>query len=494
MKTGDVTHFNMAFGARSKYGVRSRYASRGFKGRGLYTAYGAGAYKLGKNIGGSLGKRIGIGRRMGAAIGGRVENLANKFMGKGAYHQNALIRTSKADANRGVPSFSSKNDETGALTITHKEYISDVYGNEFIAGSTTTTVPFKNIELPLNPGMETTFPWLSQLAANYEEYEFQQLMFTFRSVIADVGYSSSGQIGTCIMATNYNAGADKFQEKQSMMEYDGASSCKASQGMLHGVECDPRKLSGSRGKYVRSGPNPINTDIKTYDHGKFQLAFANTPAALVNQTMGELWVSYTVKLRKPKFFTGKGSAITRSLFAFKAADLSHLLPFGNTTGLLTGQANSLYAAVRIISGSAPGITFVLPANFAGVVRLTMTYDGTGFSTTNCPINSPTLGGNVQPYNDIVGSSQAGTVPHWFTLAVGSAGTAIVYIVDVKVAMASNSTDNTITLSAPSAWANPGITTTGVCYDLVEMNSTFQRSDADATPAFYDRYGNAATFP
>jgi hypothetical protein len=49
-----------------------------------------------------------------------------------------------------------------------------------------------------------------------------------------------------------------------------------------------------------------------YDLGTFQLAISNTPAVVANATIGELWVSYKVLLRKPKFYSTLGLAISRS--------------------------------------------------------------------------------------------------------------------------------------------------------------------------------------
>jgi hypothetical protein len=70
--------------------------------------------------------------------------------------------------------------------------------------------------------------------------------------------------------------------------------------MQHGIECDPSKLAGNAYKYVRIGDLPISEDLKEYDLGRFCLAITGVPATYAGQVLGELWVSYTVTLRKPK--------------------------------------------------------------------------------------------------------------------------------------------------------------------------------------------------
>ena len=58
------------------------------------------------------------------------------------------------------------------VIINHCEYLQDVYGPA--------DAKFTNNELDLNPGLLENFPFLAQIAANYEEYEFIQLMFHFK--------------------------------------------------------------------------------------------------------------------------------------------------------------------------------------------------------------------------------------------------------------------------------------------------------------------------
>jgi hypothetical protein len=48
-----------------------------------------------------------------------------------------------------------------------------VYGNPDLGGGV--IEDFQNQSILLNPGLEASFPWLSQVAQNFEEYEFVQL-------------------------------------------------------------------------------------------------------------------------------------------------------------------------------------------------------------------------------------------------------------------------------------------------------------------------------
>jgi hypothetical protein len=88
---------------------------------------------------------------------------------------------------------------------------------------------------------------------------------------------------------------------------------------MAGVECDPKKLSGTPGKYVRHQGLPRGEDQKEYDLGRFTIATVDFPTQLQNQAIGELWVSYTVVLRRPKLVVSRGLAISQDLLGCSPA-------------------------------------------------------------------------------------------------------------------------------------------------------------------------------
>ena len=306
------------------------------------------------------------------------------------------------------PRFSSARNETGALTISHREYITDIYGNP-------TGTPFVNQGFSINPGLEATFPWLSQVAQNFEEYSIKQLVFTYKSTIQDVN-SANGQVGSVVTATNYNPSRGLFENKMVMMEYAHAHTTKAVDTNIHGVEADPAKNSGPEGKYVRQGSVPSGEDIKTYDLGKFQIAVCGTPAVLDGLPIGELWVNYTVELRKPKLFTGLGLGI--SSFRVRNSQISSTsshndegaYPLGKTSNgtnyPVYNTTNSLACTVNTDSGT----TITLPDNFAGTIELNIhVVVNAGFSSGQYDwyrIQPPALLGNITEHEDMIaGASQ-----------------------------------------------------------------------------------------
>ena len=327
----------------------------GFTGRGLYQgtmSSGRGVYMRPqfKGRGGFFDDLEAVGNRF---ITKGIPNLLNaasgirSFMGRGEYTSNNLVDGPHESLGQ-PPNIRTLPNETGACVIEHQEYLGDVYGPGVAGGA---AVAFQNTAYSLNPGLQTTFTFLSQIAANYEEYEFHKIIFKYRSTTTDIGNSTNGQCGTVIMCTNYNAASAKFTDKQSMLEYGHATDCKVTENLVHGVECDPAKSAMSPSLFVRSNPVVSGQDLKTYDKGLFQIAIANCPAAYNGFSLGELWVEYKVVLRKPRLFVARGMEIDCDLY-FDSTKLDSTCspaiaattsPWGDTSKLnyLVGQQNNI---------------------------------------------------------------------------------------------------------------------------------------------------------
>lgn len=266
------------------------------------------------------------------------------YKGRGAYAANNLVTDGGATASNVVPVF--KPTDLHTVTYSNREYVKDVFAPA--AGTI-----FSIDTWSLNPGLVTSFPWLSQLAINFEEYEIVQLAYTYKSTVADFA-SASGQVGQIVMATQYNPNSDPFADKEEMMLYEGGMSCKTTESLIHGIECDPSKIAGSSQKYVRAGALPPTEDLKNYDLGKTSLAVLNVPSTYASQQIGELWVSYTVMLRKPKIASGNAYNIRRDIFAAPAVSVAVAGFIGTDSTLRIGSRNSLNC---LIVQNAPTSTY-----------------------------------------------------------------------------------------------------------------------------------------
>lgn len=434
----------------NEYG--SRRVPPGIVAGGNLGVYGRGAYSLGKL------SRTAAGKNIGRALIKRAANMISgrgMYTGRGSYVGNSLMGSTPPQV------ITSAIDETGAVTVSKLEFLSEIYGPP--SGDAFNVQKFE-----LNPGLENTFPWLSQVAQNYEEYEFVQLVFSYRSTVTDIGSSTTGQCGTVIMATVYDPSSAVFTDKTAMMGYDGSMSSKTTENMVHGVECDPNKLSGSPGKYIRSFSIGSNKDLKDYDHGLFQLAIANSPTAYANTSIGELWVSYTVKLRKPKFFASRGLNVSRDVFVSNGSESVTYL-FGGTPTILSGASNNIRGKLDYASGSQL-LRYTFPAQFAGVVEFVLRIEGTSL---NIPTITPAIQGQISEFKDIYGSGTAGDTPDFYSFAQNS--TSVIMTLRYRVKPAQGGVNNSITW-APQA--NSTGTVTQSSMEVNEVNAGFSYSYAN----------------
>jgi len=207
--------------------------------------------------------------------------------------------------------------------------------SEYIRDITTSPTPntFSVTSYKVNPGLESTFEWLSQIAANYEEYQILGLYFEYRSMSADALNSVNTALGQVIMAANYNSASPNFSNKQTMENYQGGISAKPSSNMRFFLEC-AKNQSVLDELYIRAGAVPTGQDQRMYDLANFQIATNGFQGTNVN--VGELWVCYEVVLRKPKLYSAIG---LYNIFSSSSSVYSNVLPI--TTGLgITDNVNN----------------------------------------------------------------------------------------------------------------------------------------------------------
>ena len=408
------------------------------------------------------------------AIGGRgIYTGRGLYLGGQTTEGNNLIEGQGHDPAR----MATISDETAGVTILHKEYIQDVYAPGIQGGS---AVPFQNSAFYINPGLQSTFPWLSQIAQNYEEYQFEQLIFEFKSTTTDIGTSTTGQTGTVIMSTNYNAANQPFSDKQSMVEYAHSETAKVTDNMIHGVECDPMKSVGDLQRYIRTQPVK-GEDIKTYDMGIFQLAIANCPNSYNGYPVGELWVHYKVRCYKPKLFVSRGLEIDIDQFVttvnsstgttnaptqnfifgqtygtFNAGTTAYTLD--NASYWLSNQLNNI-GVLRINLNPGAGnnlIAFVFPAYISGDYEIKIMSVCTGNWNAGTPSTLqiqgliPTVYGNILRINDIPDVYNGSTAKLVCFKSGGILGgeaqtSNLEYIAHLRVRSATNGLNNVVTI-------------------------------------------------
>lgn len=317
----------------------------------------------------------------GRKFGGWLGNVIKTATGYGEYE----VRSNSLYEGSQVP-FVANRPSVNGTTISHREYIMDVTTSS-VAGA------FKSNQFAINPALGTTFEWLAQIAANYEEYRLEGCLFVFRSMSADALSSTNTALGSVIAATQYNTYQPIFSNKAEMENHAYSMSCKPSRDMIHPIECDPHQSSITT-LFTRSGVVPTGADQRLYDVGRFEIATVGFQGTDVN--IGELHVTYQVSLMKPRLFT----ALARSLPFFHAvsfSDWTNALPLGPLP-LNTTATSTMAPVVSYAYGSGyTDVTITLPAFSSPLVFFFMNnlaMGATGIKALGRDIVSITNGTNL----------------------------------------------------------------------------------------------------
>jgi len=298
-----------------------------------------------------------------------------------------------------APKISSSRD---AVRIRHRELVSSV------AGTATFTV---GSSLALNPGLPTTFPWLSTQAQAWERYRFNALKFEYYT------RTGSNVPGSVIMVPDYDAADAAPISEQVASSYEDVVEDAPWKDICCPLKPEALHALGPT-KFVRSTVLAANLDIKTYDAGNFFLCTLDGTAV----NWGKLWVEYDITLMTPQL-NPSGSGILA----------------GQSALTTTAQANNIFNGIANMPGSTALVTFS-GATGGGV----MTFQQAGQylivldNQTGAPthVSGPTLVGGTFDFGPIDAGSGSGELITSCRVTVTS-GATLTFGITFTTGMSSN---------------------------------------------------------
>lgn len=281
-------------------------------------------------------------------------NLAGRFlpkiMGLGTYRSSDTFKRNSLLGMGTMPP-QVATSRLKSTIITHREYITDVVSS---TNANTNLVSGTNLfAFPIQPANPTTFPWLSVIAQNFQEYRLLGMAFEFKSTCGSAVSSTNNAMGSVLMSTQYRAGSPPFINKSQMDNEQYSTDIVPWTNGIHYIECAPH-LSPLTTLYTRA--NPILDDsLELFDVGTMYLATTGQQAN--NVVLGELWVTYQIELIKPKLGTGSAAAGPSILWGHVASTLvDNANGFGVTVSANTGNIGVTSPTGNSIS--IPANTFV----------------------------------------------------------------------------------------------------------------------------------------
>lgn len=224
-------------------------------------------------------------RAQGLGLAQRGVSKLQNIFGNGDYRTNSLIKGGINNA----PSFGSTSS-----TYRRREPIGTVVSSS-VAGK------FQLQKFTVNPGLSSTFPWLSGLAGNYESYRPNSILLEYVPTSGMSVASGNTALGSVTMAAQYNPYAMDPQDLQTIQGYPDAVTLAPYEHGLCGLECKPSKRQADTllirnanlgtSAVVASGADTL------FDLCEFFIATEGTQDPSVK--LGQLWITYDIVLTNP---------------------------------------------------------------------------------------------------------------------------------------------------------------------------------------------------
>lgn len=333
---------------------------------------------LGSTAGGLIGGPGGA--ALGRTLGSGAASLLRHITGMGDYKvtSNSLINQSPEDA---LPAFGTTG--TG-VRIRHREYLADIVSSGTAGG-------FKIDKFVVQPAF--TWPWMSTVAQQYQEYRLRGVVYEFKSTSADALNSTNTALGTVGICTQYNVTTPDPTTKSQCDQLEFISSCKPSATMLHPIEC-ARGDSMMSVLSTRNAPQASGTDLRLYDFANTYVYSSGLQGTSVN--VGELWVSYDVELLKPQL---GGAADTADMYVLGA---------GVTTAAYFGSTLPTATVSSDLGTKLTNTTIQFPSTFTGNIVVNYYVNGSAAACTS-PTVTPSAGATVWNIYNTTGTAFSGNV-------------------------------------------------------------------------------------
>jgi len=252
-----------------------------------------------------------------------------------------------------------------------------------LLGTIDSSTGFVSTPQVLQPGLVTNMPWGSRLAQLYQRYRVKNFEYYYKPFVSQ--FDALGQRGRIVLCFDYDALSQNLTtltQAETLTPHVVGMGYESLVLRLDGLRC-----TGRDGKFIRTGPAAVGSDIKSYDSGVLYVVTSGFGSVA---QLGELHARYELELLNPMLPDAIAPQINYA--ASVCADLS-LISLTSTVlsnsvlGFTAGVNSSLRVAnglgLTFVGGGATGQQLIMPA---GMFLVCYYGEFTNSSTvTNCQI-------------------------------------------------------------------------------------------------------------
>lgn len=223
-------------------------------------------------------------------------------------------------------------------------------------GTINGSTAFAVSKFSINPGLLSTFPWLSNIASRFESYKFRKLKFLYKTKTATTS------LGDITLGVDYDA-ADPDPASTTQIE-NWSDSVNSVPWDNVSLTCSNKNLQKEREWYTRNTALDANLDIKTYDVGNL---FVATEGQASSALIGYMYVEYEIEFNTPQLLFG--DVVLGGSFV-GGSSMSGANPLG--TPVFDPQDIGInYNSTNVINVLNPG-TYLLTFSVVGTVITALT--------------------------------------------------------------------------------------------------------------------------
>lgn len=270
--------------------------------------------------------------------------------------QSSVVRAAPAALSKMMKSGSPKVRQSGdtGTRVIHRELVL-----ENVTGSMAFAV---KSAIALNPGLPASFPWLSSVAKNYDQYRVHRLIAEW------VPIAPSSTQGSVLLSPDYDATDPAPGSEQAAANH--ADSKSFSVWSTCTLQLDPNRLMGlGPRRFVRTGPVPYQ-DLKVSDVGNIFVSTNNFAAD--GTSAGKLYLSYDIEFFAPEVSNPQGAVSkVQATDSFQIND-SGVKPVASLLVVNTGAPNAApQNAGNVATGGMIGAQPALQVLKSGLYAVSM---------------------------------------------------------------------------------------------------------------------------
>jgi len=260
-------------------------------------------------------------------VAGLSKLLMRRVRGKGDYDlggdpiSNSLFKRAPETGSSGnalMPPKFENSRSAGGVCVVHREFAMNLVVPEIRQA-------FSTFTLGLNPGNATIFPWLSNIATDFQLFRFKGVVIEFVSFTSPMNLQPA--MGYIMMSGVYNVLQAPYENSVELENSAEAIVFRPDRSAMYGMECKDTNYR----KYFVLQPTAQIIDDALYTPFNIQIATEGLPDTFQpGSVLGQIWISYEIEFFEPLYrFPSGGSNLLLSITGPSTAnnDYDYLWPF-----------------------------------------------------------------------------------------------------------------------------------------------------------------------